>query len=162
MAALSRPYMVCGTGFRKLSDSVSDHWCHLPVRVVVKCLVDAKEHTKSTAGSNQMDPFHYIHLSGAKADIRGSHIGLYVRRDLKAKRMSVIVVNLLDGRFKDLIEEPLVRMRATFVRKRGTGERMGSFWVHLIYMSSALRWWNNVLLCFNQQLVMHASLFLPL
>ncbi|KEZ44077.1 hypothetical protein SAPIO_CDS3828 [Scedosporium apiospermum] len=114
MAALSRPYMVCGTGFRKLSDGVSDHWCHLPVRVVVKCLVDAKEHTKSTAGSNQMDPFHYIHISGAKADIRGSHIGLYVRRDLKAKRMSVIVVNLLDGRFKDLIEEPLVRMRATF------------------------------------------------
>jgi hypothetical protein len=61
--------MVCGTGFRNMSPESWDHWCLIPVRTIVPCKAQAKEHTKSTAGSNQLDPFHYIHLSGAKADI---------------------------------------------------------------------------------------------
>jgi hypothetical protein len=69
LPALSRPYLVNGIGFRRLSPAISDYWCLLPVRFVMVCNVDAKEHTKSTAGSNHMDPFHYIHLTGAKADI---------------------------------------------------------------------------------------------
>jgi hypothetical protein len=69
--------------------------------------------------------------------------------------MSVVVVNMLDGRFKSLIEEPLVRARNAIQRRSGTGEPMSAFWVHFIYLSSALRWWNNVLACFNRQLIMH-------
>jgi len=39
----------------------------MPIRAVIpNRLPDAKMHGKSTAGSNQMDPFDYIHLSGEK------------------------------------------------------------------------------------------------
>ncbi|KAI0815976.1 hypothetical protein GGR55DRAFT_675585 [Xylaria sp. FL0064] len=130
VTALARPYMVCGTGFRPLFPRAWDYWCLIPVRAIVPCRIQAQDHTRSTAGSNQMDPFHYVHLPGAKADIRGSSIGLFIRHDYDTGHTTIICFNLLDSRLRDLIEEPLHRARA-------------------------LRWWNKVLLCFNQQLVMH-------
>ncbi|KAF6817729.1 hypothetical protein CPLU01_13504 [Colletotrichum plurivorum] len=154
-AALARPYMVCGTGFRQVSPQAWDHWCLIPVRTVTPCKVQAKEHTKSTAGSNQLDPFHYIHLSGAKADIRGSYIGLFTQHAPGRGGTTVVLFSLLDPRLRDLIEEPLNRVRAAVRRASGTGVDINPHFVHLVYLSSALRWWNNVLLCFNQELVMH-------
>ncbi|KAK1999885.1 hypothetical protein LX36DRAFT_459217 [Colletotrichum falcatum] len=155
VTALARPYMVCGTGFRDISPGGWDHWCLIPVRTIAPCKVQAKEHTKSTAGSNQLDPFHYIHLSGAKADIRGSYIGLFTRHAPGEGGTTVISVSLLDHRLRDLIEEPLKRTRETVRHKAGAGLAINPHFVHLIYLSSALRWWNNVLLCFNQELVLH-------
>ncbi|KAF6828946.1 hypothetical protein CMUS01_08378 [Colletotrichum musicola] len=154
-AALARPYMVCGTGFRQVSPRAWDHWCLIPVRTIAPCKVQAKEHTKSTAGSNQLDPFHYIHLSGAKADIRGSYIGLFTQHAPGRGGTTVVSFSLLDPRLRDLIEEPLNRVRAAVRRASGTGVAINPHFVHLVYLSSALRWWNNVLLCFNQELVMH-------
>jgi len=59
--------MVCGTGFHRRSPKLWDFWCLMPIRAVIpNRLPDAKMHGKSTAGSNQMDPFDYIHLSGEK------------------------------------------------------------------------------------------------
>jgi hypothetical protein len=155
VTALARPYMVCGTGFRRISPQTWDHWCLIPVRTVASCRAKTKDHTNSTAGSNQLDPFNYIHLSGAKADIRGSYIGLFIRRNIRAGRTTIISFNLLDYRLQDLIEEPLSRVRDTTRRSSGTGLAISPRFIHLIYLSSALRWWNNVLLCFNQELVMH-------
>ncbi|KPM45601.1 hypothetical protein AK830_g984 [Neonectria ditissima] len=155
LAALSRPYQVCGTGFRRISSHSWDYWCLIPVRTLTTCHIQAKDHTKSRAGSNQMDPFHYIHLSGTKTDIRGSQIGLWVRHDDKTGGTSVVVVNLLDSRLRSLIEEPLTRARGAIKRRSGTNSPRSRWSIHLIYLSSALRWWNNVLFCFNQQLVMH-------
>jgi len=155
VTALARPYMVCGTGFRRTSPHGWDYWCLIPVRTVAPCRAHTRDHTNSTAGSNQLDPFHYIHLSGAKADIRGSYIGLFIRHSHRAGRTTIISFNLLDHRLRDLIEEPLRRARDAIRRSSGMGLAISPRFIHLIYLSSALRWWNNVLLCFNQQLVMH-------
>lgn len=155
VTSLARPYLVCGTGFRRSIPDSWDHWCLIPVRVVTSCRVQASDHTKSRAGSNQMDPFHYIHLSGAQVDIRGSHIGLFIQHNTSTRGITVIAVNLLDSRLRDLIEEPLVRIKEAIKQRSSMGLVISSRFIHLIYLSSALRWWNNVLLCFNQQLVMH-------
>jgi hypothetical protein len=161
IGAISRHYQVCGTGFRSQAAAGWDYWCLIPIRIVISCHIDAKEHTKSTAGSNQMDPFHYIHLSDAKVDIRGSHIGLFVRRDLGSDgKTSVIVVNFTDQRWKNVVEEPLARIKATLKRKLDGQAMIDPISVYLVYLSIALRWWNNVLLCFNKQLIMHVSYFL--
>lgn len=155
ITALARPYMVCGTGFRRISPQAWDHWCLIPVRTVAPCRAQTQDHTKSTAGSNQLDPFHYIHLSGTKADIRGSYIGLFIRHSSSTGGTTIISFNLLDHRLQNLIEEPLTRARDVIRRRSGMGLVINPRFIHLIYLSSALRWWNNVLLCFNQQLVMH-------
>ncbi|KAI0430425.1 hypothetical protein F5Y09DRAFT_307788 [Xylaria sp. FL1042] len=155
ITALARPYRVCGTGFRHLSPRAWDYWCMIPVRAIVPCRIQAQDHTRSTAGSNQMDPFHYVHLPGAKADIRGSSIGLFIRHDYDTGHTSIICFNLLDSRLRNLIEEPTHRARYAIRSWSDMGLAINPRFIHAIYLSSALRWWNNVLLCFNQQLVMH-------
>ncbi|KAI0969732.1 hypothetical protein F4678DRAFT_438028 [Xylaria arbuscula] len=155
ITALARPYMVCGTGFRRISLLAWDYWCLIPVRAVVPCRVQAQDHTRSTAGSNQMDPFHYVHLPDAKADVRGSFIGLFIRYDHETCHTSIICFNLLDNRLRDLIEEPFDRAWHAIRSCSERGLAINPRFLHAIYLSSALRWWNNVLLCFNQQLVMH-------
>jgi hypothetical protein len=109
-----------------------------------------------------MDPFHYIHLSEAEAgiDIRGSHVGLFVAHNLTTQSTTAMVVNLMDGRLSRLIEEPLIRSHKVISRQVQTGSTLSPRFILLVYLSSALRWWNNVLLCFNQQLVMHVRGFL--
>ncbi|KAH7305322.1 hypothetical protein B0I35DRAFT_484072 [Stachybotrys elegans] len=155
VASLSRPYQVCGTGFRWTSSTSWDYWCLIPVRTLITCHVMTEEHAKSRAGSNQMDPFHYIHLSGMEVDVRGSHIGLFTSHDNSSGATSLVVINLLDNRLHRLIEEPLKRVRSAIVRRSDSKEPMNPWFAHLIFLSSALRWWNNVLFCFNQQLVKH-------
>ncbi|KAH0536480.1 hypothetical protein FGG08_006661 [Glutinoglossum americanum] len=159
-AALCRHYQTCGTGFRDLSglgtpNSTWDHWCLLPVRVQVPCKDDARVHTKSTAGNNQMDPFHYIHLSDARVDIRGSHIGLLVRCDSSAGQTTAIIVNFQDGRWSQIVEEPIGRIKEAIKSRGDTDAKVEPFFVHLIYLSTVVRWWNNVLLSFNHQLIAH-------
>ena len=162
VAALCRHYQTCGTGYRNLSGTATssaswDYWCLLPVRVQVPCRDDAQVHTKSTAGSNQMDPFHYIHLSDAHVDIRGSHIGLFVRQNRRVGTTTAVVVNFLDGRWSRIVDEPIVRVKEA-IKSRGDGDAVADpSFVHLIYLSSVIRWWNNVLLSFNQQLIAHVG-----
>jgi hypothetical protein len=125
------------------------------VRIVTGCSVQASDHTKSRAGSNQMDPFHYIHLSGAGVDIRGSHIGLFIQRNLSTGGVTVLAVSLLDSRLESFIKEPLSRIKEVVKHRAGRKLVISPRSTHLVFLSSALRWWNHVLLCFNQQLVKH-------
>ncbi|KAK3385217.1 hypothetical protein B0H63DRAFT_180382 [Podospora didyma] len=158
VAAISRPYLVCGTGLRQgLPGGAWDYWSLLPVRVALTCNIEAKDHAKSRAGGNQMDPFHYIHLSGTRADIRGSQIGLFVRGNEgnDGRGMKIIVVNLLDRRLQSFIEGPLLRLRRSVERTLAAGRIITPRLVFLVYVSSVLRWWNAALLSFNQQLVIH-------
>ncbi|KAK0644679.1 hypothetical protein B0T16DRAFT_199907 [Cercophora newfieldiana] len=171
IAALSRPYLVCGTGLRMQSSIEWDFWCLIPIRAAVPChFARSSDHRKSTAGSNQMDPFHYIHLSGDQTqednsspaaarlqshDIRSSHIGLFVKHSANTGRISVVVVNLLDARQQHLINEPLLKARKAIKQRSGSDAPMSPRFIYLIYLSSTLRWWNNALLCFNQHLVKH-------
>lgn len=160
LAAICREYQTCGTGFRNhwissTTGAAWEHWCLLPVRMPVYCRDGDQDHAKSTAGSNQMDPFHYIHLSDAHADVRGSHIGLFVRHDSAAGAVTAICFNFLDGRWPDLVDEPLNRIREVITLRRGSNEPIEPTFVHLIFLSSIVRWWNDVLLAINQQLIAH-------
>ncbi|KAL7627065.1 hypothetical protein AAE478_003841 [Parahypoxylon ruwenzoriense] len=83
LSVIARTFQVCGTGYRRLLPDAWDYWCLLPVRVCIHCELDPKDHNTSMAGSNQMDPFNYIHLDGVKTDIRGSFIGMFMRGDEK-------------------------------------------------------------------------------
>lgn len=157
VVAIPRHFQVCGTGIHKISNSSWDYWCLVPVRVTIGCRALDEEHAKSTAGSNQMDPFHYIHLGGAKVDIRGSHVAIYMLRDAKTSKSVVVVVSLLDGRWGNVVEEPLARVRETLAGTGKTNHFRGPLFVLLIYLSAILQWWNNVLWCFHKQLVMHVS-----
>ena len=104
-----------------------------------------------------MDPFHYIHLSDAHVDIRGSHIGLFVRQNRRVGTTTAVVVNFLDGRWSRIVDEPIVRVKEV-IKSRGDGDAVADpSFVHLIYLSSVIRWWNNVLLSFNQQLIAHVG-----
>lgn len=134
-----------------------DYWCLLPVRAALICNIEASDHIKSRAGSNQMDPFHYIHLPGTRCDIRVSQIGLFVRSNgsTTGNGMTFVVVNLMDGRLRGLIEEPLLRLREALKRRLATGKAATPRLIFLVYVSSALRWWNTALLSFNNQLIMH-------
>ncbi|KAF5004451.1 hypothetical protein FDECE_9053 [Fusarium decemcellulare] len=155
VAAIPRHFQVCGTGIRKTNSTTWDYWCLVPVRVTIPCYAQDEEHAKSTAGSNQMDPFHYIHLGGAKVDIRGSHVAVYIRRHADPGRSVVVVVNLLDGRWGNVVEEPLTRVKETLGKESSRDHLQGPLFVLLIYLSAILQWWNNVLWCFHRQLVMH-------
>ncbi|KAJ4117534.1 hypothetical protein NW768_010897 [Fusarium equiseti] len=89
ISAISRPFEICGTVFRRQSYHVWDYWCQIPVRISTTCKLSANEHAKSTAGSNQMDPFNYLHLDGVGRDVRPSTIGLHVQRDNETGRLRV-------------------------------------------------------------------------
>ncbi|TAQ87716.1 hypothetical protein B7494_g3948 [Chlorociboria aeruginascens] len=155
--ALAQPEQVCGTGFRRLSSDVWDYWCMLPVRFRIDCR-DANIHAASRAGKNQMDPVYYIHLSGVESDIRGSHVGIFVRGDSRTGNITFVVVSLLDQRFWLVAQEPLKQITGSLTQKTPKYLEKSPCFVLLIYLASALRWWNSVLLCFNKQLIKHEEI----
>jgi hypothetical protein len=161
VSTLSRYFLPCGSGSRHITSipngSIRDFWYFLPVRVQVACIAG---HTHaSIAGTNQMNPFHYLHLPDAKVDIRGSQIAIFFRRDYKNKSTAVVAVNLLDGRWCKPVEEPQMRIKEALNARR-VDVTKEPFFVHLVYLTSVARWWNNALSSFNDQLIAHVCLSL--
>jgi hypothetical protein len=159
VGAVARYYQPCGRGFRPFRSSegseMIDCWYILPVRVQVDCNDTQRSHALSTAGSNQMDPFHYLHLPDERLDIRGSHIGIYVQHDLTKGRNTALSVSFQDGRWSRIVEEPHNRIKEVMEDSQGHQSSEDPLFVHLVYLTSALRWWNNVLDSFNNQLIAH-------
>lgn len=159
--ALSRYYLPTGRGYRQLlhqEAGVTHHlWYFLPIRVQVQCTDQKQSHAASAAGSNQMNPFHYLHLQEPRVDIRGSQIALYARYNPKMKSSFVLVISLLDGRWKKIVEQPQVRiyesLQATERVDRDILET--PFFSFIIYITSALEWWINALHSFDEQLIAH-------
>ena len=147
--------MVCGTGFRSHSPSAWDYWCLIPVRFAADRQRDCEAHSRSVAGENQADPFHYIYLSHPGVDIRGAHIGLFVRYD-ENQGTSVFVMNLVDDgrRSKEIMQEPIKRIKK-LCSLRSPPEPL---LILLIYLSTAIRWYKLVLWVFDRQLIEHVSL----
>ncbi|KAI5791067.1 hypothetical protein EDC01DRAFT_657030 [Geopyxis carbonaria] len=148
LLGLSRHYQPSGSGFTRAREGRGwSYWCILPVRIPITCKDDAEAHYRSAAGSNQMDPFHYIHLSETKHDIRGSSIGLLVQRR-GGGQVDVLCVSFLDGRWRNYVEEPGERLKEI-----AKGGRHDPAMVYLVYMTSITRWYNNVLQTFNSELI---------
>ena len=160
--AITQHHLPCGRGFRSapaFSDCASVHelWYLLPVRAQFKCNDKAKAHSGNTAGSNQMDPFHYLHLPNAGLDIRGSHIANFCRYDSEGHTMIAVSINFMDGRWSRSVLEPKKRIREGWNMQDKLKMGKDPFYYHLIYFSSALRWWTNALSSINDQLIANVS-----
>lgn len=168
MFSLSRYFLPTGKGYKKWcsakGDDLHEFWCFLPVRMQLKCTDPNNNHLAGAGGNNQMDPFHYLHLpdykdeKGHKADIRGSQIALYFQYNSRTKSSVLIAINLIDGRWPGAVEEPQMRIKDVLQSSPQLYLMRNPFFTHLIYFTSALRWWTNALSSINLQLIAYASL----
>jgi hypothetical protein len=147
--SLCRHYLPSGRGLRKSVSSkdsrVCDYWYFLPVRVQVKCTDNRIGHVSSTASN--------LHLPDAEVDIRGSSIAIYSSYDTKSENATFMVFSLMDGRWAKVVEEPRVRIEDTIKHFTKIGQARTEQFPHLIYLSSASRWWTNALSSVNEQLI---------
>lgn len=163
MFAMSRHYLPLGQGSRMVprkgkDDAVYEFWYFLPIRVQVKCTDKSNGHASSTAGNNQMDPFHYLHLPDEEVDLRGSTIAVFSRHNLDTGTTAAFVVNYMDGRWSRAAEEPQRRIKESLEHYSGSHEVKPACFVHLIYLTSVTRWWTNSLSSVNQQLIAYVSI----
>ena len=159
VAALCRYYQACGTGYKMdpvdMKKTSSGYWSLLPIRVQVDCSDPVNGHKDSPSGNDQMNPFHYLHLPDVGVDVRGAYVALFIRNDSSTGCTTVLVINFMDGRWSDVVEEPQTRIKEA-IKARGHKDAKNDYaFVFLIFLTSAVRWWNNVLLSFYVQLAAH-------
>lgn len=163
ISALSSYHLPCGRGFGTRKDGNTgeffhEMWYFLPLRVQYKCNDKATEHEGSTAGSNQMNPFHYLlHLSDIGIDIRGSRIAIFSRYDSVGKTMITTAISFMDGRWSKTALEPKTRIKECWERSKELDTPKDPFQVHCVFFTSALRWWTNTLDGVNEQLMAYVS-----
>lgn len=154
LLSLSRFYFPNGPGFRHYEGARGkmgwNQWYFLPIRVQVPCTEEKRSHATSSTGSNQMNPFHYLHLADEKVDIRGSQIAVYLCHDIRVDATTVIAFNFMDGRWPQIVEEPQIRMAETL---KHPNVSPGPMFVHLVFLTTVVRWWNNALHSVNEQLI---------
>jgi hypothetical protein len=117
---------------------------------------------RALPGVTRWIPFHYLHLQDGGIDIRGSQIDVFCQYDFDRHKASFLCVSLQDGRWSRLVEEPLRRVQESLQHRPRSGEIHDPFGVHVVYLTSILRWWNNTLDSFNDQLISHVRVLLPL
>ncbi|VUC25168.1 unnamed protein product [Clonostachys rosea] len=157
--ALSRHYLPNGRGFRQLkigndASQVYDCWYFLPVRVQMEPQDGVDEDER---GAGQMNPFHKLHLPNARRNIFRSCVGIFTRVDPTHKKVTVATFDFMHGRWSKVAQEPKTRIAEVVKHQKSTDESStrhcnGAF-VHLVYISSAVRWWTNSLNSVNEQLI---------
>jgi len=154
LLALSRFYLPNGRGFSRYEGPDGkvawNQWFFLPFRVQVPCTDKKRSHATSTTGSNQMNPFHYLHLPDEEVDIRGSQIAMYVCHDSRTDATTVICFNFMDGRWLGIIEEPQIRMSEALKHPNVPPDPIS---MHLVCFTTVMRWWNHALHSVNEQLI---------
>ncbi|KAM0287691.1 hypothetical protein ACHAQH_000221 [Verticillium albo-atrum] len=157
---LTRYYLPNGRGSRKLlhaDKTYFDSWYFLPVRVQVET-----GGTNPTANppaddndANQMNPFYKLHLPDVSRDIHRSCVGIFSRVDPASRRFTFVAFDFMHGRWPKVALEP--KERIADVLKRHAQETEANFGrehcVHLVYLTSAIRWWTNALSSVNEQLI---------
>jgi hypothetical protein len=132
-------------------------WYMLPVRVQVDCTDTIRKHQDTTAGSNQMDPFNYLHLESEGLDIRGSQIAVLFQYDSAKRATTTVSISLQDGRWSRVVEEPQKRISEQLENGGLAHCEADPFFIHVVFVTSALRWWRNALDSFNNQLIAHVQ-----
>uniref|UniRef100_A0A8H7NEL6 Uncharacterized protein n=1 Tax=Bionectria ochroleuca TaxID=29856 RepID=A0A8H7NEL6_BIOOC len=148
-----------GRGFRQLkidndASQVFDCWYFIPVRVQMEPQAGVAEDER---GAGQMNPFHKLHLPNARRNIFRSCIGVFTRVDPASKKVTVVTFDFMHGRWCKVAQEPQTRIAEVMKHQKSTDETStrhcnGAF-VHLVYISSAVRWWTNSLNSVNEQLI---------
>lgn len=162
ISALSELHLPSGRGFASVRTADTStklrFWYILPVRTQYECHAKETDHASSTASSNQMDPFHYLHLPDAACDIRGSHIAVACEYPLDGKESTTISFNFMHGRWPKSVEEPKRRLVEVMKRaEMGKGEE-SPFFMHTIYFSSSLRWYMHAFSNINLQLIAYEKM----
>ena len=159
--ALSRHYLPSGLGYNsRLSGSQcvgSDLWYTLPVRMQVLCTDSQRGHVTSTAGSNQMNPFYYLHLPDPAVDIRGSQIALCFHYTQKGLATAMLAVNFVDGRWPKTVQEPESRIKEILKEDSHSHFSTDPFFIHLVYLNSVVKLWTNALKSIYDQLIAYVS-----
>jgi hypothetical protein len=154
--AISRHYLPNGRGSRSIrikSCTTVDFWYLLPIRVQVECSTSAAISSSNPAG-NQMNPFHKLHLPGVELDIRRTCVGVFCRVDTTTKRVAFVTFDFMHGRWPKVALEPSRRIDEA-MKRRGNAPYGHGYFVHLVYLSSAVRWWTNSLNSVNEQLIIY-------
>ncbi|KAI4187903.1 MAG: hypothetical protein LQ346_005414 [Caloplaca aetnensis] len=157
--ALSRFYLPNGRSFQCYGDTIGSQlwrqWFFLPVRVQVPCSDKDKPHKTSATGSNQMNPFHYLHLPDMDVDIRGFQLAIHVSHDTLKEATTAVCFNFMDGRWARIVEEPQNRISEALRDPRTPPDPM---FVHLVWLTSITRWWNHALHSVNEQLIVYEGM----
>ncbi len=160
--ALSRYYLPAGRGYCSIysgAESIgSELWYMLPIRMQVACADKARCHITGNSGSNQMNPFHYLHLPDQAVDIRGSLIALSFRYSKSGDSTCMLAVNFIDGRWPKTAQEPELRIKEVLSDSDQLGLKSDPFFIHLIYLFSATRWWTNALNSIHDQLIAYVRM----
>lgn len=91
-----------------------------------------------------MNPFNYLHLPNAEVDIRGSCIAISFSLDVESSSFTNIAFNMMHGGRPKAVEEPQKRITEAIQNWSGSPRQLGrGCFVHLIYPTSAARWWTN-------------------
>lgn len=132
-------------------------WYLLPVRVQVSCGNNYHGNAPGTESSNAMNPFNPLHLPHPNVEIRGSFIAVTLRLSKASGSCVCIVLNMMHGGWPKVVEEPQRRISESIQSRQEARKRDTPYFVHLIYLTSALRWWTNVLHSVNEQLIAYVS-----
>jgi hypothetical protein len=100
-----------------------------------------------------MNPFNYLHLPDRQADIRGHHIALYARYNKGRSSATLLVFDFIDGRWSKSAREPYHRLKEAIGQSEKLGLSEDIFYPHLVFFTSALRWWGGSLDSLNDQLI---------
>lgn len=158
--ALSRYYLPSGRGSRIFTNPSGqtsfDIWYILPIRVQVPCTENrtGADHPSSKSGNDQMNPFNYLHLPDSEVNVRGSCIAVISNLDINTSSFTYIVFNMMHGGWSKVVQEPQTRIAEAIQHSSGSSTQLGAgCFVHLIYLTSAARWWTNALHSVNEQLI---------
>lgn len=156
--ALSRHYLPNGRGTRKIQlngTTFFDFWYMLPVRVqLASGAVPAGD---NDAGRNQMDPFNKLQLADHRIEIHRSCIGIFCRTEASSRRTVFVTFDYMHGgKGPKVALEPKERIDEVVGHNRDNIQGLSSS-IHLVYLSSAARWWTNTLHSVNMQLIAHES-----
>ena len=153
-----------GPCFRKTSSG----WyfcCRLQYRHVYRdqSTASGSVEVKSSFEHDQLNPILYLHLADKNAQIHGSRVSIFIKWDMKTQRSTAVVSNSIMGFRTHLATQPISRIQeALKVDKTepGISEKVGlqgPLYVLLIYVSMILVHWQEVLDCFQSQLLEHVS-----
>ncbi|KAM0329961.1 hypothetical protein ACHAQA_004129 [Verticillium albo-atrum] len=154
--ALTRYYLPNGRGSRRLQHAGStyfDSWYFLPVRVQVET-DGANNPPADDNDSSQMNPFYKLYLPDVQRDIHRSCVGIFSRVDPVTKRFTFAAFDFMHGRWPKVALEPKVRIADVLKRHAQPDAHFGrEHCVHLVYLTSATKWWTNSLSSINEQLI---------
>ena len=108
-----------------------------------------------------MNPFHYLHLPNQQVDIRGSQIALSFKYADGDRSTAMLAVSFIDGRWPKIVQEPEKRIKEILANDAHGHTGADPFFIHLVYLTSIMRWWINALNGIHEQLIAYVSIELP-